>query len=282
MPKPIEIEKKESIDELSQKLQILFDDIYKKFDSIDRNVFNFTIDELIPQQAIISIDSDAADAVITEHEATYNHALLHTQNTDTQLGSGLVNVGSGSVVLTGTAIVWKSSDLKPANVGLPVSNPPAADEYQGFPFQRYNRATEEQVYYIWTVPEDFYSSDASLKYSFGFFIENPPSGADENVRMGIEYKKITSDTDVLSFSGGTSTGYVDETIADGESAYLWHKTAYGACVTTGWAYGDVILFRFYRDATAPEDTYDNEVAPDDNDVWVGIYHIEYQSNKLGG
>ena len=39
--------------------------------------------------------------------------------------------------------------------------------------------------------------------------------------------------------------------------------------------------RFYRDATAVEDTYDNEAAADDNDVWVKTYHLEYLSDRLG-
>ena len=43
-----------------------------------------------------------------------------------------------------------------------------------------------------------------------------------------------------------------------------------------------MLFRFFRDATNPADTYDNEAIPADNDVWVGMYHLEYLVDKIGG
>ena len=111
-------------------------------------------------------------------------------------------------------------------------------------------------------------------------VSHPPAAVDENVRMGFEYKYI-SEGDVFTFTGGTSSGYLDETITAGETAYILHVTADGACDTTGWTYHDKVLFRFYRDATAAEDTYDSEATGANNDVWVANYHLEYLSNKRG-
>ena len=192
------------------------------------------------------------------------------------------NRPDGEIILHGTARAWKSQDLKPAALKLPAAAPPAEDEYDGFAFHRFDRGTEEQVYFLWHVPDDYAAGDASVRGYYGFFVENPPAAetADENVRMGFEYKKI-SDGDVFSFASGTSSGYLDETIAQGEAAYTWHETATGACTTTGWEHGDTVLFGFYRDATAVEDTYDNEASAADNDVWVGVYHLEYLRDTLG-
>ena len=52
----------------------------------------------------------------------------------------------------------------------------------------------------------------------------------------------------------------------------------GTVDTTGWAVGDIILFRFFRDTSGvyggDNDTYTG-------DALVGIYHLEYLINKLG-
>lgn len=177
--------------------------------------------------------------------------------------------------------VWKPENLEPAAVKLPGANPPAEDTIDAFPFHRFDRGTEESVYFHWQVPEDFTAGDNSLRGFFEFIVENPPSGTgNEAVVMGFEYKKL-SEGDVFDFDAGTSSGTITETITDGETPYIIHRTATGTCTTTGWAEHDTILFRFYRDATNPNDTYDNEAVGADNDVWVFNYHLEYLSNKLG-
>ena len=100
------------------------------------------------------------------------------------------------------------------------------------------------------------------------------------VALGFEYKKL-SHSDVFDFSSGTSSDTIIETIEDGESPYKWHNTDIGVCDTTDWAREDLILFRFYRDATNAADTYDNEAVAANNDVWIGIYHLEYLSDAFG-
>jgi len=187
----------------------------------------------------------------------------------------------GELTLHGTARSWTCVDLNPSNTGKPSANPPTDGEYQGHQFHRFDRSTEEQVYFTWHVPTDFAQGAASVRGHFGFLVENPPSGTgDEAVVMGFEYKKI-SPGDVFDFSSGTTSGTITETITDGESAYEWHETSTGTCVTTGWDKEDIILFRFYRDATNPNDTYDNEVLAANNDVWVRFYHLEYLRDSLG-
>jgi len=187
----------------------------------------------------------------------------------------------GELVLHGTARAWTSFDVEPEAVKLPSVNPPAEDTKDAFSFLRFDRGTEESVYWKWTVPNDFATGDASVQGIFQFLVENPPSGTgDEAVVMGFEYKKI-SEGEVFDFDAGTSSGTITETITDGETAEIIHVTDKGTCTTTGWAPGDTILFRFYRDATNGSDTYDNEASAADNDVWVFDFEMFYLVDKLG-
>ena len=184
-------------------------------------------------------------------------------------------------VLAGDARAWKSVEqLNPTNIGKPSANPPGAGLYQEFSFDRYDRATEESVFFIWHVPTDFSAGNSNVRAHFGFLVENPPAGASEAVVLGFEYKKISAG-DVFDFSAGTTSGTLTITIVDGESAYKWHESGTGMVTTTGWAAGDIIMFRFYRDATNANDTYDNEGVAADNDVWIGQYHLEYMIDKFG-
>ena len=188
---------------------------------------------------------------------------------------------SGRLSLHESARAWKCVDLEPQNVGKRANNSPTEDNYQGFVFDRFDRSTEEQVYFIWHIPSDFAVGSNSVRGHFGFFVENPPSGSgNEVVALGFEYKKL-SHSDVFDFSSGTSSDTIIETIEDGESPYKWHNTDIGVCDTTDWAREDLILFRFYRDATNAADTYDNEAVAANNDVWIGIYHLEYLSDAFG-
>jgi hypothetical protein len=207
---------------------------------------------------------------------------------NTKIGDGGIEDYSnfsrnGRLTLNGDAKVWKCIDLEPYNIGLPSSNPPDVDDYQGFALHRYDRSTEEQVFFVWHVPNDFSTGSSSVRGHFGLFVENPPSGTgDENVVLGFEYKRIVPGANIFDFSSGTSSGTVNVNIEDGESPYTWHSSETGYCDTTGWDKDGIVLFRFYRDATNPSDTYDNEAVSADNDVWVGMYHLEYLIDSLGG
>jgi hypothetical protein len=170
--------------------------------------------------------------------------------------------------------VWIPHILKPENIKLSGANPPAEDNIDGFSFDRFDRSTEESVYYVFELPGDFVAGTGSVRGYFEFVVSHPPAAVDEVVVMGFEYKRI-AESAVFSFAAGTTSGTLSETIAAGETPYIVHKTAYGTCATTGWAAGDTILFRFYRDATNVLDTYDNEADAANNDVWVNIYHLEY-------
>ena len=176
---------------------------------------------------------------------------------------------------------WKPFEVTPEVIKLPAANAPAEANKDGFAMLRFDRATEESVYWLWTVPTDFATGAGSVKGFFKFLVENPPSGTgNEAVVMGFEYKKI-SDGAVFDFDAGTSSGSITETITDGETAEIIHHTSEGTCTTTGWAADDTILFRFFRDATNPSDTYDNEASAPDNDVWLFEFCGFYLSNKLG-
>ena len=208
-------------------------------------------------------------------------------NKNTKIGDGgitnYVNISSTGVSLYGTTQKWVPNNLRPSDIGLPSSNPPLRGEYQGFQFDRYDRSTEEQVFYIWHVPTDYAVGTASVRGHFGLLVENPPSGSgDEAAVIGFEYKKIIPGTDIFDFSSGTTSNVVTVPILDGESPYKLHSSPVEIFTTTGWAKGDIILFRFFRDATNVNDTYDNEAVAADNDVWIGIYNLEYLLDGVGG
>ena len=178
--------------------------------------------------------------------------------------------------------VWKSDDLPVQAVKIPAANYPAEDDIDNFGFHRYDYTAEESTYYTWVVPMDFAEGTANVRGHFALVVENPPTSGGtntaENVRMGFEYKRITEGA-VFTFTSATS-GTIDEVIAVDETALILHITLDGTLNTTDWVAHDKILFRFYRDATAAEDTYDNGVGVA-NDVWVKNYHLEYLSDKIG-
>jgi hypothetical protein len=186
----------------------------------------------------------------------------------------------GEINLAGTARVWVCEDLEPNTVRLPGSNAPADDQKDNFAFHRYDRGTEESVFYHWHIPHDYATGDTNIRGHFEFLVENPPAVGDEAVVMGFEFKHL-SPGDVFDFDAGTTSGTVTEVITDTEAAEIIHETALGTLATTGFLPGDTVLFRFYRDATNGADTYDNEAGPADNDVWVFNYHLEYLADKLG-
>jgi len=192
-----------------------------------------------------------------------------------------VNGTDGQLTLVGDAKVWRDMVVRPQRLKLPGSNPPAEDNIDNFPFLRFDRDTEESVFFTWVVPNDFATGTANVRGHYTFVVENPPSGAgNESVRMGFEYKKV-SEGDVYDFSSGTSSGYVDEVLVDGETAYILHETPTGVCDTTGWVAHDEILFRFFRKAADAADTFDSELVAADNDVWLKTCHLEYLTDKLG-
>lgn len=269
----------------------------KRFtEQIDRSLSGYatvidspTIDNFVSIDANGDIQDSGYDA---GSFPLLSQAVLVTGTNDIVMSSGEWRVGDasnyaqfaadGEQTFAGTARFWKQRLLKPESVKLPGVNPPAEDDIDNFIFHRYNRQTEESVFYIFEIPTDFATGSNSIRMRFHFVVENPPAGGggNENVRMGFEYKKL-SDGDVFSFTAGTSSVTIDETITAGETALIIHTTAYGSLSTTGLVSGDCVLFRFYRDATAVEDTYDNEAVQDDNDVWAFIYDLEYLSDKHG-
>jgi len=77
--KPVVIDPEDSLEKIREKLNILADDVYSKFSSINSKIIDFVSEEPIPQQVVVSVDSDQSDVDVTAHESTYNHLLLHTR-----------------------------------------------------------------------------------------------------------------------------------------------------------------------------------------------------------
>ncbi len=185
----------------------------------------------------------------------------------------------GELTLAGTARAWKCMDLTPAVVKHPSANGADVVEYEGVHYDAYDDGNMEQVFYLWHIPTDFAEGDASVHGYFGLMVSNPPTSPDptETVVMGFEYMKF-SDGDVNTWAaeGGA---VLEISIAMDEPAYTWHNSAYGTCTTTGWAAGDMVIFRFFRDI---DGEYSENDDYDGGDALVGIYHLEYLRDTLGG
>ena len=236
----------------------------------------------------VALSFDGEDLIINSENITANDE-IHFTNFDAYTFDNTVKAGDGGTTnyteikadgeinLHGTARTWKSVDLPVQAVKIPAANYPANDDIDNFGFHRYDDTTEESVFYTWVVPLDFATTADSGKGHFALVVESPPTSGGTNVatnvRMGFEYKKVT-DGDVFSYTSGTSSGYIDEVIAVDETAWIVHRTSDDTMNTTGWVAHDKILFRFYRDATAGEDTYVG-------DAWIKKYHLGYLVDKLG-
>ncbi len=201
-----------------------------------------------------------------------------------RVGSGanyLQIAADGELTLVGAARIVRSFDIEAIIPSRSSGNPPALDNKDNFTMLRFDRATEEEVFFHFEIPHN-YASAGFIHIHFEFLVENPPvaPAGNEAVVMGVEYKEI-SDGEVFDFSAGTSFGTVTETITEDETAEIIHRTDHISLTTTGLEPNDTLLMRLYRDATNPADTYDNAGAPADNDVWVFNFHGEYLSDRLG-
>lgn len=188
---------------------------------------------------------------------------------------------TGVLTLEGTARRWQSQDLKPGYIKHPAASPPDSVEYQNRTFDAYDDTAEEQVFYIWHLPNNFATGTASVRGHFGGMVSNE-AGA-EYVAMGFEYWKF-SPGDTYDTSGAADGGgSVNITIANGEENYVWHESATGYCDTTEWAKGDIVVFRFFRDVDGTYTGGDGEAEDDDytGDVLIGVYHLEYLRDSLG-
>lgn len=181
----------------------------------------------------------------------------------------------GEITLVGTARVMKSVSFEPdalkkGGVG------PADNTEDNFPTHDYDATNDESVFVHWEIPHD-YASVGVIHIHFEFFVDTAP-GSTEYVTFGVEYRKL-SIGDNFSFSG-TTTVIANTAITSGTPANdkKIHITSEISLVVTGFEPGDIILFRFFRDANASEgDASDNF----GNDVRVFNYHLEYLRDKIG-
>ena len=187
---------------------------------------------------------------------------------------------TGVLTLEGTARRWQSQDLKPGYIKHPAASPPDSVEYQNRTFDAYDDTAEEQVFYIWHLPNNYAAGTASVRGHFGGMVSNE-AGA-EYVAMGFEYWHFevgeTYDTSGAADGGGS----VNITIANAEGNYVWHESGTGVVDTTGWTNG-ITVFRFFRDVDGTYTGGDGEAEDDDytGDALIGVYHLEYLRDSLG-
>jgi len=231
-------------------------------------------------------DTDGKIVIATNFDGTgLVDALTIDSSQNTKIGDGgttnYTNIAAdGTITLVGTATVWQSQDLNPANITRPQSDYPGETFYQNKAFDAYDDTAEEQLFYIWHLPNNFATGTASVRGHFGGMVAN--EGGAEYVAMGFEYWHF-EDSDTYDISGAADGGgSVNITIVNAEGNYVWHPSATGDIDTTGWTDG-ITVFRFFRDV---DGTYTGEIgeAEDDDytgDVLIGVYHLEYLANKLG-
>jgi len=186
----------------------------------------------------------------------------------------------GELVLHGTARVIKCLNIEPKWTKGHGANPPneTTEDNANYFFvtHDYDDTTEESTYYMFQTNHD-YAPAGVVHIHFDFFVDTAPASA-ESVCFGVEYKKVTAGTDTFDFSSGTSTVYMSESITTGTPANdkLIHQTAAIVLTTTGWEPNDIIMLRFFRDATGAGGTDDFT-----GDIRVFNYHLEYLSDVIG-
>jgi hypothetical protein len=208
--------------------------------------------------------------------------LVDTTNDDVTIGTSTDNVTfntAGQPTFNGTSTYTHHKEMEISGVSFGPGNSPASTKYQGFDMLRFDRATEEEIFLTVEIPAK-YKDAGTIRIDVDFFVENPPvATGDEVVVWGVEYKAF-SHGDVFDFSSGTATATDTVTITDGESARVIHDAQINL-TTTGFAAEDHLMLRIYRDATNPNDTYDNEAVGADNDAWVFDLEAHFECNTLG-
>jgi len=190
-------------------------------------------------------------------------------------GNETLFAADGEHTMAGTARVMISIDLEPVLATRPAANPPGEGTEDAFPTHDFNPTTDESVYFHLELSHD-YAAAGLIHVHFDFFVDTAPASA-ESVVWGVEYKK-QSIGDNFDFSAGTTTGYTQTSVTTGTPANdkKTHQSAEVSLTTTGFAAGDYILLRLFRDADGTGGTDDYTA-----DARVIDYHIEYLSDKLG-
>jgi len=84
--KPVRIDDYDNFNTVKEKLLILIEDIYKKFSSVQDNVYDFVAEEPIPQQIVTAIDSDLETTSQSAHATTHESGGLDPVNHDNLAG----------------------------------------------------------------------------------------------------------------------------------------------------------------------------------------------------
>ncbi len=179
------------------------------------------------------------------------------------------------LTLFNDARVMISLDVEPGLATRPSSNPPGEGTEDNFATHDFNASTDESVFYHFELPHKYVDA-GTIHIHYDFFVDTAPTTA-KGVVWGVEYKK-QSIGDNFDFGAGTTTDYTTIAITTGttENDKKVHQTSEISLTTTGFAAGDYVLLRMFRDADGTGGTDDFAA-----DARVVDYHIEFLSNKLG-
>lgn len=179
---------------------------------------------------------------------------------------------AGRMTMIGTGRVMKTADIDVAIPKRPAANPPGQGTQDGFPTDDYDDTQEESLYLTWHVPHD-YVPEGTVHLHCHFFVDTAPAGA-ANAGFSAEYK-VVNHGDAYDFSG-TSTATSTTAITTGTPANdeELHESNPIALTATGFAPGDHVLIRFFRNVAVASD-FTGDIR------CVTPYHIEYLSGSLG-
>lgn len=156
---------------------------------------------------------------------------------------------------------------------LPTSNPAAEGTEDEFPTLDFDAATDEQVFYQFTIPCGYKTSGA-INVHFCFFVDGAVTGDQDTVTWGVEYKRLVHGTSAFDFGAGTASVTADVEITTTTDEKVVLDVTLSGLTLTGWNSCDHVLMRFYRDADATNDTYAA-------DARICQIHMDIEQDRLG-
>jgi hypothetical protein len=153
--------------------------------------------------------------------------------------------------------VTKSIQLHLLSWKLEVANPPSAGSKDEIYTLDFDPSTEESIYLAIELPDDYKAAGgASIRLKMFVDVDPPGGGGNKAVYWGVEYKKH-ADGDIFNFAAGTASAGGNTALVEGEGDCKIHHITI-AIATTGYAAGDTILVRLFRDATNGGDDYPSD------------------------
>lgn len=180
----------------------------------------------------------------------------------------IVSIGSGGMLMTGTARVLKEIIIGSGSFHKGVSAPDDVYLSNNMHVLSFDKTTVEHGHYSTLVPSDFaVGTTIGVEVDWAF----ADAEADHYMTWVMEYLLIADGEDP---AGAITRTYQKSVISTGNNDKQIHTT-FGTGITGATA-DDTLLIRFFRDSNATYDTDDL-----DQDAWLLGIHLHYIADKLG-